>query len=141
MRPLLFDVDASARPARMTVCFPGRPNKFIVVRIRRDVDTLEEASAAAIAELDAWTPEQRTLLEESAQAAPVATDPPLVAVMIERVEHEERYAGFVYCPVCRRVLGRGDNPAIGYVEACPGCKRRLVIRFTSGAVTIIVSTE
>ncbi|HVX40310.1 MAG TPA: hypothetical protein VHB25_12125, partial [Gemmatimonadaceae bacterium] len=81
MRPILFDVDVSLTPARMTLCFPGRPNRFITVRIRRDVHTLQDARTAALAELDAFTDAQLLLLAESSAPAPVAPDPAPPAVM------------------------------------------------------------
>lgn len=75
MRPMLFDVDVSVRPARMTILFP-RPfgqHVAITVRIRRDVGaealTVDAARVAAFAELAGFTPEQLELLEESATLA------------------------------------------------------------------------
>lgn len=137
-RPLLFDIDASLAPARMTLCFPGRPNRFITVRIRRDVHSLHEARIAAIAELEAFTPEQLLMLGECSAPAPVAPDPAAPTVMIEQLEQEDRYAGPLYCPACCARLGRGDSPAVGYLERCPRCKRRLMIKFTPGAVAIVL---
>lgn len=141
MRPLLVDVDTSLRPARMTICFPGRPNRFVTVRIRADVASLEEASAQAQRELAGFTPEQLILLAECSTPAPVAPDPAPPTVMIGKVEQEERYPGPIYCPACCHKLGRGDSPAIGYLKQCPSCRRHLVLRFYPGAVSIVLWAE
>lgn len=141
MRPILFDVDVTFAPARMTICFPGRPNRFITVRIRTPVATLEDAQRAAVRELEGFDPEQLTLLAECAAIAPVAPDPAPPTVMIEKLEQEQRYAGPLFCPACCRKLGRGDSPAIAYLDACPGCRRKLVIRFAPGAVTIALWSD
>jgi hypothetical protein len=140
-RPILFDVDVSARPARMTLCFVGRPHRFISVRIRRELSnapTLDEARIAAFSEIDGFTEEQRQLLAESAVAAPVAPDPPQAIATLEQVEHEDRFPGLLHCPACCAKLGHGTSPSIGYLEECPTCKRRLVVRFVPGAVTIVL---
>jgi hypothetical protein len=138
MRPLLFDVDATIRPARMTICFPGRPNAFVTVRIKAEVRSLEEASLAAVREIAGFTPDELALLAEVARAAPTAPIPEPAQVMIEELEQEDRYPGLLHCPACCHPIGRGDSPAIGYVEGCPSCRRKLMVRFTPGAVTIVL---
>lgn len=141
MRPILFDVDIKMRPARMTICFPGRPKRFIVVSIKAPVTTEDEAKAAAFREMGAWTLDQLVLLSESAQPAPVIADEDAMAATISMVEQEERYSGLIHCPACCRPLGRGDSPAIGYLTSCPGCKKSLMVRFAPGAFTVFVWPE
>jgi hypothetical protein len=138
MRPVLFDVDVSLHPPRMTVCFPGHPLRFVVVHIKAAVTTVDDAKTAAIAEMDGWTPEQQLLVAEYATPAPVVPNEPAMTATITQVEQEDRYTGLVHCPACCRSLGRGDSPAIGYITACPGCQKRLIVRFTPGAFTVIV---
>lgn len=141
MRPILFDVDVSLHPPRMTVCFPGHPQRFVVVHIKTPVTTREQAKAAAVAEMDGWTPEQQILVAEYATPAPVVPNPPLLGMTITQVEQEERYPGLIHCPGCCRSLGRGDSPGIGYVERCPGCQKRLMVRFAPGTFTVFVWPE
>lgn len=52
MRPILWDVDADARPPEMTVCFPGKPCWLIRVPLRSAVKTRDEALVAAVRQLD-----------------------------------------------------------------------------------------
>jgi hypothetical protein len=140
-RPILFDVDVSAKPARMTLCFSGRPHRFITVRIRSDVASADEGAMAALQEIDAFTPEQLLLLAESAVEAPVASNPTQLIGMIESVDQDERFPGLLHCPACCAKLGHGTSPSVGYVEECPVCKRRLMVRFTQGVVTIVLWPE
>lgn len=141
MRPLLFDVDVTLSPARMTICFPGRPNRFIVVRIRSAARELHQAQRAALRELEAFTPEQLQLLAESSAPAPIAPDPAPPEAMITKVEVEHRYAGSLFCPACCHRLGLGISPAIGYLRECPSCSRQLAVRFSPGIVTIVLQPE
>ncbi|HVX39632.1 MAG TPA: hypothetical protein VHB25_08665, partial [Gemmatimonadaceae bacterium] len=106
-----------------------------------DVHTLQDARTAALAELDAFTDAQLLLLAESSAPAPVAPDPAPPAVMVEQLEQEARYAGPLYCPACCAMLGRGDAPHVGYLERCPRCQRKLMVKFTPGAVAIVLWTE
>jgi hypothetical protein len=122
----------------MTLCFPGRPNRFVTVRIKRDVEDLEAAQLAAFSELESFTPEQLLMLAEISAPAPVMPDPAPPTAMIEQLEQEVRYAGVLFCPACCAKLGRGDSPAIGYLDNCPNCRRRLIVRFVPGAVTIVL---
>jgi hypothetical protein len=141
MRPLLTEVDATASPARMTLCFPDRPNRYITVRIRGAATTHRDACDSAVAELAAFTPEQLQLLAECSAPLAVAPDPDLVNATISPVAQERRYPGVLYCPACCGKLGRGDSPAIGYLERCPSCRRRLLVRFAPGTVSVILWTE
>ena len=124
----------------MTICFPGRPNSFVTVRIRRPVSGHEEAARAAVAELTAFNAEQLQLLAETAKPAPVAVVWSAPAAMIEPVEQEARYPGVLHCPACCHPLGRGTSPAIGYLEQCASCRRELFVRFVNGAVTVTLWT-
>lgn len=145
MRPILWNVDEKADPPQMTICFPDPPRRVITIRIREPGDTKESATVAAMRELGQFTPAELLLLQESAVPLSGRPDPApaLVAVgaTIERVEQEDRFHGALHCPACCRKLGRGDSPSIGYIEQCPGCQRKLIIRFTPGTVTVILWTD
>lgn len=141
MRPILWDVDEKSTPPRMTICFVDHPKRFITVRIKAPVGDLQSAKIAAVRELQAFTPDQLQLLAESSQPMAVAPDPDAVAATIQPVEQEDRYRGLLHCPACCRALGKGTSPAIGYLAACPGCQRKLIIRFAPGSVTVILWTE
>jgi hypothetical protein len=125
----------------MTLCFPGRPNRFITVRVRGAAPTHAETCRAAVAELAAFTPEQLLLLAECSAPLAVAPDPDAVGAILSPVEQEQRYAGSLFCPACCHKLGRGDSPSIGYLERCPSCRRRLMVRFAPGTVSVILWTR
>lgn len=141
MRPILFDVDVSARPARMTLCFPDTPRRFITVRIRANVTTEQDAKLAAFRELEGFTRDQLQLLAESSAPMAFAPDPDALSATITRVDQEQRYPGMLHCPACCHAVGRMDSPAIGYVDRCSSCKRRLKVRFAPGTVTVILWTD
>lgn len=145
MRPILWDVDEKSTPPRMTILFPDQPRRVITVRIRAPGATRDSAMRAASQELAAFTPAELLLLKESSVPLQPRPDPaPAMAAIgatLEPIEQEDRYPGALHCPACCRKLGRGDSPAIGYLETCPGCERKLIVRFTPGSVTVILWTE
>lgn len=144
MRPILWDVDEKSAPPRMTILFPDPPQRVITVRIREPGETRDSAMVAAVRELDAFTPAELRLLQESSAPIKRAPDPAApfaVVATIEPVSRDERFAGNLHCPACCRKLGRGDSPSIGYIEKCPGCDRKLMIRFAPGSVSVILWHE
>lgn len=130
----------------MDVLLPSLDGQYRIVtgvRIRTPVTTLEEARAAALREVRAFTAQQAELLREISRPFDRAELPPdpAAAFAVTAVAMEARYPGPVFCPACCRKLGTGDSPAIGYLTKCPGCQRKLTVTAVDGAITITLRTE
>lgn len=144
MRPIFFG--ASINPAVMDVLFAPetRAGAYRIVRgvkIRAAVCTLEEASAAGMREVRAFTTEQADLLREvsvEVSREELTRDDERPAFAIETLLQSPVHTGPVYCPACCRKLGAGDSPALGYLRACPGCKRSLSIESHENGFTIVL---
>lgn len=137
MRPILFDVNAAA--AQMTLCFPGRPNRYITVRMRSAGITPGTAGALAVAELDALTPLALELLRECARPGDPPPDPeaPALAVALAPVQQvAPPYTGPVFCPACCRRLGTATSPHLGYLRQCSGCQRAIAIQVTPAGIVV-----
>lgn len=143
MRPICFG--ATIDPPAMDVLIPAesRDQDYRIVRgvrIRTPVTTLEEAKAAALVEVRAFTAREIELLCEV--AVPIARDevvndqPPAFAIDV--VEQVARFTGPVFCPACCRKLGTGDSPALGYLRVCPGCDRALNVTIVDGELVVIL---
>jgi hypothetical protein len=119
----------------------AEPIRKIDVRIRSPLAGREPRVVAGM-ELAGFSSEQLQLLYESATVVPDPVEPArptsAAAGMIERVHQDARPSHMIFCPACCAKLGRADSPAIGYLEACPGCRRSGRIRFAAGGVTIVL---
>ena len=75
IRPIIFGLELRDEP-RMTICFPGRPNRFITVPIRSPGITRTETERAAVAQLLSYSAYELEVLRTSAAADPAPTDYP-----------------------------------------------------------------